>query len=151
MELLVLSGERRTMLHYEQYSQHLMDELGVKPDEKTQSLYERILSNGKFLQPPEKPCIAENGLRFIGDCPYQGLSAFLEKDARFFFGREAFVDQLVNNLANNHPVIMVVGASGSGKSSIVQAGLLPRLRNPQGWLIASLRPAGQPFLKRPRY
>ena len=59
-------------------------------------------------------------------CPYRGLSAFREEDAHLFFGREKFVQQLVNAV-KQHPLVPVIGASGSGKSSVVLAGLIPWL------------------------
>jgi hypothetical protein len=60
-------------------------------------------------------------------CPYRGLEFFREEDATFFFGREKFADDLLRKVLAN-PLVAVVGPSGSGKSSVVQAGLLPRLR-----------------------
>jgi WD40 repeat protein len=80
------------------------------------------------------------------DCPYQGLSAFTEKDKDLFFGRDKFVQQLVDAV-NKYPLVPVIGASGSGKSSVVLAGLIPRLRAEGTWLIQSFRPENQPFYK----
>jgi WD40 repeat protein len=65
--------------------------------------------------------------RTIPPCPYRGLFAFREQDAPFFFGREAFTKQLVE-AAQKKSLIAVIGSSGSGKSSVVFAGLLPHLR-----------------------
>jgi uncharacterized protein YjbI with pentapeptide repeats/KaiC/GvpD/RAD55 family RecA-like ATPase len=76
--------------------------------------------------------------------PYQGLSAFGEKDAAFFFGREKFTDVLFQ-MAHQQQLVAVIGASGSGKSSVVFAGLIPRLREEGIWLISSFRPKSQPF------
>src|SRR4051794_4992608 len=60
-------------------------------------------------------------------CPYRGLNVFEEEDARFYFGREAQVQRLLERLRHSR-FVAVVGPSGSGKSSLVRAGLLPRLR-----------------------
>lgn len=81
-------------------------------------------------------------------CPYRGLLSFREEDSGFYFGREAYIRQLEEKLARNN-LVAVVGASGSGKSSLVQAGLVPRLRraarrNPV-WEIATMRPGVDPF------
>jgi energy-coupling factor transporter ATP-binding protein EcfA2 len=76
--------------------------------------------------------------------PYQGLSAFQEKDAALFFGRETFTNQLVK-VVETKKLVAVIGASGSGKSSVVLAGLIPSLRQQENWLIASLRPGATPF------
>ncbi|MEH1850167.1 MAG: AAA family ATPase, partial [Nostoc sp.] len=76
--------------------------------------------------------------------PYQGLSAFGEEDAAFFFGREILVNSLVQ-ATHQEPLVAVIGPSGSGKSSVVFAGLIPQLRGEGSWLIESFRPSNQPF------
>jgi WD40 repeat protein/transcriptional regulator with XRE-family HTH domain/energy-coupling factor transporter ATP-binding protein EcfA2 len=60
-------------------------------------------------------------------CPYRGLQAFEEVDAELFFGREADLQRLVERLKTTR-FLAVIGPSGSGKSSLVRAGLLPALR-----------------------
>nr|MDJ0517410.1 trypsin-like peptidase domain-containing protein [Trichodesmium sp. MO_231.B1] len=82
--------------------------------------------------------------RLIASCPYKGLFAFRESDAEYFFGREAFTDQLVAAVARQQ-FVAVIGPSGSGKSSVVFAGLIPRLRSQQGWLMVDFRPGDRPF------
>ncbi|MCE7937374.1 hypothetical protein DCC79_05805 [bacterium] len=80
-------------------------------------------------------------------CPYRGLAAFREVDAPFFFGREAFTELLLDAVAHG-PMAGVVGPSGSGKSSVVFAGLVPRLRAAEGgagWTVLELRPGARPF------
>ncbi|MEC4815990.1 MAG: CHAT domain-containing protein, partial [Scytonema sp. PMC 1069.18] len=85
-------------------------------------------------------------LGIISFCPYQGLAAFGEANSEYFFGREKATDQLVSAV-NNKPLVAVVGASGSGKSSVVFAGLIPQLRQDtvNSWLILSFRPLKNPF------
>jgi len=58
------------------------------------------------------------------ECPYLGLQPFTSADARFFFGRRAVVARLRELLARQ-PFAALVGASGSGKSSVLSAGLIP--------------------------
>ncbi len=85
-------------------------------------------------------------------CPYRGLDAFREEDAAFFLGRgsasepESPIGRLVRKV-REHPFVMVVGRSGSGKSSLVTAGLLPALRRERDrfWTVLSLRPGRQPL------
>ena len=65
--------------------------------------------------------------------PYPGLEAFTEDDAGVFFGRDREIRDLVGRLnpsapARAHRFVAVIGPSGSGKSSLVRAGLLPALR-----------------------
>jgi hypothetical protein len=61
-------------------------------------------------------------------CPYMGLAAFQAEDARWFFGRQRLVADLVVRLAEA-PFLAVIGPSGSGKSSVLHAGLLPAVCN----------------------
>ena len=78
--------------------------------------------------------------------PYRGLLHFREEDASFFFGREAAIDRLANAV-QRQPFVAVVGASGSGKSSVVRAGLVPRLRSDRrtAWETIILVPTDQPL------
>ncbi|NEO61215.1 MAG: trypsin-like serine protease [Moorea sp. SIO4G2] len=80
----------------------------------------------------------------IPPCPYRGLFAFREQDAKFFFGREQFTQQLVKAV-HKQSLVAVIGASGSGKSSVVFAGLIPQLRSEEGWLIEVFRPEDRPL------
>lgn len=85
-------------------------------------------------------------------CPYRGLDAFREEDSAFFFGRgsaeqhDSPIGQLVRR-AREHPFVMVVGRSGSGKSSLIYAGLMPALRRDHDrfWNVLSLRPGASPL------
>ncbi len=85
--------------------------------------------------------------------PYKGLLPFSEADERDFFGREPLIQRLLDHLRpgnNTSRFLAVVGASGSGKSSVVQAGLLPRLRRGviRGFeqsYIAQMHPGATPF------
>ncbi|MDB9348062.1 eIF2A-related protein [Nodularia spumigena] len=127
------------------------------------SLYQSVNTARKKLQglEPEFPCaswlpvIVQNlletpptwqSLGAIYHCPYRGLAAFSEADAPYFYGREAVTQQLVTAVKQKN-LVAVVGASGSGKSSVVFAGLIPQLRQDktQHWLILSFRPGNNPL------
>lgn len=71
--------------------------------------------------------------------PYRGLSTFKEEDKAVFFGRDAEIDTLLK-LVHNQPVTAILGASGSGKSSLVYAGLIPSLCDEGNWIIIPFRP-----------
>ena len=81
-----------------------------------------------------------------GNCPYLGLAAFTEVDTANFFGREFVTRQLIS-VVNKKPFVVVVGASGSGKSSVIFAGLIPQLKQDKkrDWLIVNFRPGNNPF------
>lgn len=87
----------------------------------------------------------------INVCPYMGLQAFTEESAQYFYGRDALIQRLINHV-NHETKLAVIGASGSGKSSLVQAGLFYQLSQgkqiPQSdrWLLKCFRPGNSPFL-----
>jgi hypothetical protein len=94
------------------------------------------------------PMWQELGRRPTEVCPYRGLFAFREEDASFFYGRDAFTQMLVEAV-QQQSLVAVIGPSCSGKSSMVFAGLIPRLRvGGQGLAplhIVSFRPGDRPF------
>jgi WD40 repeat protein/transcriptional regulator with XRE-family HTH domain len=92
----------------------------------------------------------------LGLCPYKGLNYFDEADADLFVGREALTAKLTERLLsltgsgspNPRRFLAVVGASGSGKSSLVRAGLVPALRWNQtsaDWNIQVFTPTAHPL------
>lgn len=84
-----------------------------------------------------------------GFAPYKGLLFFDESDADLFFGREALTEQLVRHVMDiardaSTRFLAVVGASGSGKSSLVRAGLAVALKH-AGWETCVLTPTASPL------
>ncbi|MGW7825143.1 nSTAND1 domain-containing NTPase, partial [Streptomyces puniciscabiei] len=78
--------------------------------------------------------------------PYRGLEAFTTEDARWFKGREDAVRQVLESLAEQRRLILLLGPSGSGKSSLIQAGVLPALAagelpSSDRWLPVIARPS----------
>jgi hypothetical protein len=93
---------------------------------------------------------------YEGQCPYRGLRVFDVGDAPFFFGREALVQWLLNEVrpaAEGQPInrfLAIVGASGSGKSSVGRAGLIPAIKHDAilgsaRWPVAICRPGPDPL------
>jgi WD40 repeat protein len=84
-------------------------------------------------------------------CPYPGMRPFAADDAGSFHGREAEIMELIGRLRAGQREIFVIGPSGSGKSSLVAAGVLPRLaRGLSGlgpFVVRELRPGDQPLLR----
>jgi hypothetical protein len=94
--------------------------------------------------------------RYEGVCPYRGLEAFRPEDEQFFFGRENLTGWLVSALRREVRAMQgvrflgVLGPSGSGKSSVVLAGLVPQLKTgriegSERWPVAILRPGDEPL------
>jgi len=86
---------------------------------------------------------------FDGRCPYLGLDTFSEDDADRFFGRETLVSELIARVKEARFVV-IAGPSGSGKSSLVRAGLIHALKqsalaNSDRWLYATLTPGRDPI------
>jgi formylglycine-generating enzyme required for sulfatase activity len=128
-----------------QFEQHLRDRLTA------------VLEDLPKEEPKESPAleaeVKESNL--WTDAPYPGLEAFTPEQAPIFFGRGPEVDQLLGVLRDpSIRFVAVVGASGSGKSSLVAAGLIPRLRagalsGTSKWVDITFRPGergGDPFL-----
>jgi WD40 repeat protein/DNA-binding SARP family transcriptional activator len=145
MRLLALSGRGgEALAHYEVCRKVLKEELRAEPSQETLQLYQLLLKGelpataAEIKRPAQLP-------RQVGPCPYRGLAAFREQDAQFFFGREGFTQQLEEAVQRQSLIAVIVGSSGSGKSSVVYAGLLPRLRSSDDWQIASFRPGEHPF------
>ncbi|MEU5908841.1 WD40 repeat domain-containing protein [Micromonospora sp. NPDC047467] len=107
-----------------------------------------IVGNGLVLwwQAPRSPRPTWRSDR----SPYPGLSAFTEQDASVFFGRDEQVTELVRRLHElgldaSARFVCVTGASGSGKSSLVHAGIVPRLREGRWQVLPAVTPAGEPL------
>jgi len=146
MRLLAFSDRRaEALIHYEACREVLKKELGAVPSRETEDLYQLLLKGE--LPPTLSPELLrpERAARQVGSCPYRGLAAFREQDAQFFFGREQFTWGLEEAIQRASMIAVIVGSSGSGKSSVVYAGLLPRLRSSGDWQIASFRPGERPF------
>jgi WD40 repeat protein/energy-coupling factor transporter ATP-binding protein EcfA2 len=82
-------------------------------------------------------------------CPYRGLQAFDEEHAEFFFGREADIQRLIEKLKATR-LLAVLGPSGSGKSSLVRAGLIPAIRRgslhgSDTWPVRTFTPGARPL------
>jgi WD40 repeat protein len=81
--------------------------------------------------------------------PYPGLRPFEPEEWSIFFGRETMIDEVIDRLAQNR-LVLIHGVSGSGKSSLVRGGVLPKLalqhfRRDAPWLTCYMRPSGGPL------
>ncbi len=146
---------------YHRCVEALRRELGVEPSEQTRALFER-LSRGErvVVMPatslPPSALPLEDESPAPGDPPYKGLRHFDEADADLFFGREALIAKLVARLSPSPDssgegwgggrFLAIIGASGSGKSSLVRAGLISALKRDGSWMIQLITPMAYPTL-----
>lgn len=75
--------------------------------------------------------------------PFPGLRPFQANESHLFFGRENYIETILQKLNAFH-FVSIVGNSGSGKSSLMRAGVIPRLRKDPSWIIATMRPGMNP-------
>ena len=118
-------GRRADALEtYQRARQVMRDELGLEPAAELVALHRAILADDEALDPDVLP-LGPRPEWTRPPCPYRALAAYQPDDAGFFFGRSAEIATVVDR-ARTGPVT-VVGPSGSGKSSLVRAGVLPAL------------------------
>ncbi|MCC5651923.1 caspase family protein [Nostoc sp. XA013] len=80
------------------------------------------------------------------ECPYRGLEAFDKVHAKFFFGRQQVVNKIQQKL-DQATFVPIIGASGSGKSSVVRAGLIPVLEKNNWRVLEIILPGIEPLVE----
>lgn len=137
MTLLALDGRcSAALIQYQTCRLLLADDLQIEPQPETSALRDQI----------RQGLLGTNGAAAAPDNPYKGLRPFDESDAARFFGRETMVGRLYLRLtAGRGRFLAVVGPSGSGKSSLLRAGLAPAVRGHQSWPIVQVAPGAQPW------
>jgi len=129
------SDVSRIALVFQRCVDDLRGGLGVEPADATRRLYEQLmrgegvplLAQAQVIAlPAQVPVTARPVVDGSGPPPFKGLEPFHVADAHLFFGREELVARLVEHLGRDN-LLIVVGASGCGKSSLVRAGLVPAL------------------------
>jgi WD40 repeat protein/DNA-binding SARP family transcriptional activator len=134
---------------YRQARKHLQEELGLEPSRALQQLERAILLQDASLEPvPHRPADVAGEPRGVQLCPFKGLAPFDVADAAYFFGRERLVADLYSRVVDS-ALVGIIGPSGSGKSSILRAGLLAALAagalpGSDGWRAVLLRPGEHP-------
>lgn len=136
---------------FERFRRTIGEELGIDPSPELCRLEEQILLHDSRLQ-LRRPQPVRSAVTGPVTNPYRGLRPFGEDDVGSFFGRERLVAEVVRRIAEGERLITMIGASGSGKSSAVRAGLLPAIRKgavpgSDQWLIAHMMPGSDPFIE----
>ncbi len=146
MRIYFRQGKRSDALaQFEICRRNMAEALNAEPSEKTQALYRHIRAQERG--PAAKDAVS----------PYVGLSAFTSADAHNFFGRTKIIHRLHESI-HTHTLVALLGPSGSGKSSVIHAGLFAKLAGrpgPKGappcvhpciqWTPISFRPGDTPF------
>ncbi len=157
--LLARTGQRSAALeHYENFRRLLLKDLAVSPSDNLAEIAVQI-QLGKLI--PDSLYLSLRNRTRLTDVepskilnPYKGLHAFQAEDTANFFGRERMIGELLIYLNQPHEVhfLAIVGPSGSGKSSLTKAGLLPAVQQEglSGWKQAhtvTMSPGSQPFAR----
>ena len=122
----------------------LSEDLGVDPGPGLQALEQRLLRQDPdlLITAPQPTTVHP----VVDRCPYLGLAGYDEQDVRLFVGRERLTSVLAGRIADQS-IVLVIGPSGVGKSSLVRAGLVPALHNgalpgSESWRIDVFTPSG---------
>lgn len=148
MIALYRSGRQADALRaFEHYRRTVGDELGIVPSPELRHVQEQVLLHDDQLAPTESPITLEPTTLAN---PFKGLHAFTEADGPTFYGRDRLIAEVVERIESGPPLVALVGASGSGKSSVLRAGLVPQLRSGDvngcdRWLVAQMVPGSRPF------
>jgi WD40 repeat protein len=121
-------------------------------------IYQLVIEGLQTSFPPLKTKFTGSEAPTPGEPPFKGLQYFEEADSELFFGRELLTAKLVNRIRETQFLSVIIGASGSGKSSLVRAGLIPALKegkilvgdgNPpegsSGWQFYIITPTAHPL------
>ena len=125
-------------------SQNTWVDLRADPNDEVRL---RTLANAARGQPPGDDLREQVAALRAAICPFRGLRYFREEDAPFFFGRNEAIGNLAEAV-DKRKLVALVGASGAGKSSVVRAGLVPRLRKGLGngvWDVVTVVPGDRPL------
>lgn len=120
---------------YERCRDALRNDLGVEPSDETTQLCEQLVQGQRVGHVDLAPMYFAHARLPVheeppapGEPPFKGLEYFDEQDAELFYGREELTAKLTAALRASKFLAVVVGASGSGKSSVVRAGVVPALK-----------------------
>jgi WD40 repeat protein/DNA-binding SARP family transcriptional activator len=153
LTLLDRQGERLAAVHaYEEFSGRLARDYDLEPTAETKSLLGSIRTRLESPATTFSPTPGRSAPS-VEPPPFRGLRHFDVEHAHLFFGRDGEIEELLGRLRVD-PFLAVVGGSGSGKSSLVRAGLLPTLlrgdfsdggARTADWRVAVFRPGDRPL------
>jgi len=149
MTALYRSGRQADALRaFQTYRRTIGEELGIEPSPELCRVEEQVLLHDPRLA--SRDVNSSLGAHLEIANPFKGLRAFTESDVGVFFGQDRLITDVVRRLGAGDRLLALVGASGSGKSSVIRAGIIPAIRkgavgDPDSWLIAQMVPGSRPF------
>ncbi len=129
---------------FDRHRQRIGEQFGLEPGPDLRRIQDQILRHDTRLIPGS----TRSGVVDDAANPFVGLRAFGSDDADRFFGRERLVADVVRRVETGGGLVALVGSSGSGKSSVLHAGLVAALGATDvadDWLIVRMVPGGNPF------
>jgi DNA-binding SARP family transcriptional activator len=135
---------------FDRFRRHVGEELGIEPSPELRRLEEQVLLHDSRIHSRVSGVSGVEALTTAVQNPFKGLRAFYEADNAEFFGRDRLIASIVRRIEEGERLVALVGPSGSGKSSVVRAGLIPALRKgaipgSERWAIAEMVPGSRPF------
>ena len=136
---------------YERFRRRAGEELGIEPSPELRRREEQILLHDSSLRLSRHTAGMDLVRPDVAN-PYKGLRAFREEDSADFFGRDRLVADTIRTLADGARLVALVGPSGSGKSSVLRAGVVPALRRgaiaeSDTWVVCHMLPGSQPLIE----
>ncbi|MGW4825273.1 caspase, EACC1-associated type [Streptomyces sp. NPDC004227] len=139
--------EQLTLDHAYRYLNRVLPEEGApRPHRHSSDQAGELVLAGNSAYRPRRPAPrveeppASDAEAAEAPCPFRGLKPFAAEDAPYFFGRDKAVED-VTRLVRGGGLVAVVGASGSGKTSLLRAGVIPALEDhSEGWTVAAMKP-----------
>ncbi len=150
MRSLYQSGRAADALRaFDRQRRTMGEDLGIEPSPELRRLEEQILLHDPVIGDRRREATLGDTVRHN---PFKGLRSFGEDDADDFFGRDHLVSDVVRRLDRGDRLVALVGASGSGKSSAVRAGVVPAIRkaaitDSDLWLVAQMTPGAHPLIE----
>ena len=149
MKALYRCGRQADALRLFQVHRRTIGEaLGIEPSPELCRVEEQVLLHDPRMAPVEGS--VSPGAAIETRNPFKGLQAFSESDVATFYGQDRLITDIVRRLNSGARLLTLVGASGSGKSSVLRAGMIPAIRkgsagDADNWLIAQMVPGARPF------